>query len=55
MASSGDQRELPVVSCGGRVLGLLAEWQGLKTGEGLLGVEKGASALNLQGSAWGSK
>lgn len=46
MASSQDQREQPVVLCGGRVLGLLAERQGLKAGEGLLGAE-GMSALNL--------
>lgn len=54
MASTGDQREQPVVPCGGRVLGLLTEWQGPKAGEGLLGAE-GMSASNLQGSAWGSK
>lgn len=46
MSSSGDQGEQPVLLCGGRVLGLLAEGWGPEVGEGLLEAES-LSALNL--------
>ena len=52
MVSLGVQREQPVLVCGGRVRGLLAEWWGPKAGGGLLGAES-LCALNRQGKQLG--